>query len=87
MKYFCMRAEKLPHPMPNMLSNVAYEVDAEKAFDMYALVVKDQHMAMIELLNGTCRKSKYWSIWGEHISDAECFQRRLSGKLAIDILE
>lgn len=87
MKYFCMRAEKLPHPIPTMAHDVAYEVSPEKALEMYILVVKSRDMAVAEFMHGDNINCKYWSLWGEDVSDAECFHRKLSGKLGIEILE
>ena len=87
MKYFFLRDEKLPHPLPNMLRDIAYEVPAQKAYEMYILVAKNRDMAVIDFMNGTRTPCKYWTVWGEEITEAECFQRKLAGKLAVDILE
>ena len=74
-----------------MLHDVAYEVSLEKALEMYTLVAKSQHkskhMAVMKFMNGTRTTGKYWSLWGENVNDAECFQRKLAGKLAVDLLE
>lgn len=85
MKYFTIRAEKLPHPLPSMKSGMMYEVSKEKALDMYKLVDDYDGTPEQNFNNGTFVDGKYWAIWGENISNAECFQRRLSGTLATKI--
>ncbi len=83
-----MRAESAsPRIAIAMRLGLMYEISAVKALKMYESTNRDKHMATINLLNGTRVTCRYWSIWGENVSDAECFQRKLAGTLAIDMLE
>lgn len=85
-----MRAEKLAHPLPNMISGLMYEVSKEKALDMYKLVNDYGDYTGTpkqNFNNGTLVDGKFWSLWGENISNAECFQRRLSGTLVTKIFD
>lgn len=87
MKYFAIRAEKLAHPLPNLEQGVAYELSEKKALEMYTVATKDQYKAVERFGIGIRVTCKYWSVWGENLSDTECFRRRLAGKMAAEILE
>lgn len=49
MKYFTIRVEKLEHPLPHMLHDVAYEVPQEKALYLYGLISNSQELAETRL--------------------------------------
>ncbi len=89
MKYFCTRSDWFKSQMLSLNADIVYEVDTEKALEMYELAAgakKKNLVAKPHFDQGTKVRCKYWTIWGENISNAELFKRRLEGTIAVDIL-
>lgn len=85
MKYFCRAADKLPHPLLNMVRGKMYEITPRKAFNEYSR--GNSLLVNKRFRSGEIVHKKWMTVWGEDISDKELFKRRLEGKVAKEILE
>ena len=70
-------------------NNQVYEITSEYALKLYKGLGKAGQYNLVTVPNykrGTRVQGKTFSVWGEVVTEAECFKRRLSGQLANDIL-
>lgn len=89
MKYFIARG---PAPAPELISTKDFEVTRELAQKWYKQHAGPGKLNLIAIPNfnkgteiifrrGTVR------LWGEDISESECFRRRLEGTLHVEIVD
>jgi len=68
---------------------IAYEITSRYALELYKGLSKAGQYNLVAVPNfnkGTPVNGKAFSVWGEIITNAECFNRRLKGRLAKEIL-
>jgi hypothetical protein len=68
---------------------IAYEITSRYALELYKGLSKAGQYNLVAVPNfnkGTLVNGKAFSVWGENISDAQCFKKRLDGTLAREIL-
>lgn len=69
--------------------NLTYEVTSKYALKLYDHIGVPGQLNLVAIpkhRKGTRVNGTFFSVWGENISNAECFNRRLQGKLANNIL-
>ena len=70
-------------------SNLVYEVTSKYALELYKHQSKPGQYNLVAVPNykkGTRVSGMGYTIWGEIITNAECFNRRLKGNLAQKVL-
>ena len=92
MKYFISRGPAIRADIAQVISDKDYEVSKELALGWYKSNAGRGNLNLLAIPNfnkgvsvtirrGTVR------LWGEDVSDSECFRRRLEGILHTDIID
>ena len=69
--------------------NQVYEITNKYALELYKGLSKAGQYNLVAVPNhkkGTLVRGKTFSVWGEIITSAECFNKRLKGELAQKVL-
>ena len=85
MKYFARKKEDWLKP-----ENIIYEITPRYARKLYKAATKPGHDNLEGTMNfnaGTKVSCIFWTVWGEIVTNKECFRRRLKGELATEKLK
>ena len=80
MRYFARVKENFAEPQ-----NIIYELTPKYARELYEAASKPKHGNLEGIMNfnaGTKVSSVFWTVWGEIVTNNECFRRQLKGELA-----
>ena len=90
MKYFARKSRYWPGAALTKSSDEGtHEITSKYALELYKELSKAGQynlVAVPNFRNGVRVDGKFFSVWGEYATEAECFNRRLKGTLANDIL-
>lgn len=85
MRYFARKKEYYGQP-----KNAAYEITPEYALKLYKGATKSKHYNLDALPDFNAGKkvgNAFWTVWGEIVTNKECFRRRLKGELGKEKLK